>query len=233
MNPLCPKPTLLDGLPGGPLNGPLKGLLGGLLAVALLSTAAQAAPVDDAVTELQRSWEVVRYQTPAAEREKRFEALAAKAHQASEAFPGHSEALIWEGIVVSSWAGEKGGLGALSLVKQAKALYEQALKLDADALDGSAYNSLAVLYYKVPGWPLGFGDKDKARTLLQKALALNPQGIDTNYFYGEFLVETDQVEEARPYLERVLTAPGRPGRQIADTGRREEARTLLAKIRPR
>ena len=35
-------------------------------------------------------------------------------------------------------------------------------------------SSLGVLYYKVPGWPIGFGDKDKARDLLQKALAVNP-----------------------------------------------------------
>jgi tetratricopeptide (TPR) repeat protein len=212
-----------------------KTLLGGLLAATLLplfSLPALAAPVDDAVTELQRGWEVVRYQTPASEREKRFEALAAKAHQTSEAFPGRSEPLIWEGIVVSSWAGEKGGLGALGLVKQAKGLYEQAIQIDPNALEGSAYNSLGVLYYKVPGWPLGFGDKAKAKALLQKALALNPQGLDANYFYGEFLVETDHADEAVPYLERVLTAPGRPGRQIADTGRREEARTLLAKIKP-
>ncbi len=97
---------------------------------------------------------------------------------------------MWEGIVVSSWAGEKGGLGALSLVKQAKTIYEQAIKIDGKALDGSAYNSLGVLYYKVPSWPLGFGDKDKAGELLQKALAINPQGIDPNFFYAEYLAET-------------------------------------------
>jgi tetratricopeptide (TPR) repeat protein len=193
--------------------------------------AGTAAPVDDAVTELQRDWEVIRYQTPAAEREKRFEALAGKAHQLSVTYPGRSEPLVWEGIVVSSWAGEKGGLGALSLVKQAKAIYEQAIQIDGKALDGSAYNSLGVLYYKVPGWPLGFGDKDKAKELLQKALALNPQGIDPNFFFGEYLVETRHADEAVPYLERALQAAPRPGRQVADSGRREEARALLAKIK--
>jgi len=210
----------------------MKKLIPGLLALSCaLPLAAVAAPVDDAVTELQRDWEVIRYQTPAAEREKRFEALAAKAHDASESFPGRSEPLVWEGIVVCSLAGEKAGLGALSLVKQARTIYEQAISIDAKALDGSAYNSLGVLYYKVPGWPLGFGDKAKARELLQKALAINPQGIDPNYFFGEFLVETDHAGEAMTYLERALQAPPRPGRQIADTGRREEVRALLAKLK--
>ena len=188
---------------------------------------AAAGTVDDAVVELQHDWEVIRYQTPAAERAKRYESLAAKAHRISEEFPDRAEPLVWEGIVVSSWAGEKGGLGALGLVKQARAMYENALKLNPTALEGSAYNSLGVLYYKVPGWPIGFGDKKKAKELLGKALEINPQGIDPNYFYAEYLVETDQPAEAIPYLERCLQAPPRPGRQVADTGRREEARVLL------
>lgn len=207
-------------------------MLAGLLALSFgWSLTAIAGPVEDAVAELQRDWEVIRYQTPAAEREKRFESLAARANRVSETFPGRSEPLIWQGIVVSSWAGEKGGLGALGLVKKAKAIYEQAIRIDGQALDGSAYNSLGVLYYKVPGWPVGFGDKDKARELLEKALAINPQGIDANFFYAEYLAETGHENEAVAYLERALQAPPRPGRQIADTGRREEARALLARIK--
>jgi tetratricopeptide (TPR) repeat protein len=194
-----------------------------------LLPAQAAAGADADIVELQHEWEVIRYQTPPKEREKRLEALAAKAHQLSAASPQRSEALIWEGIIVSSWAGEKGGLGALRLVKQARALYEEALRIEPTALDGSAYNSLGVLYYKVPGWPLGFGDKDKARELLQKGLAINPQGIDANFFYGEYLLETGQPAQALPYLENALHAPPRPGRQVADAGRREEARALLEK----
>jgi len=202
-------------------------------AAAVLPLPAQAAPVDDTVAELQRDWEVVRYQTPPTDREKRFEALAAKAHRASESFPGRAEPLVWEGIIVSSLAGERGGLGALGLVKQAKTLYEQAIALNGDVLEGSAYNSLGVLYYKVPGWPVGFGDKAKARELLQKALALNPKGIDANFFYAEYLVEIKQPDQAVAYLERALQAPARASRQIADMGRREEARQLMDRIRPR
>ena len=211
---------------------PLRAALAALTLLAGLGAAlsALAADVAQGIVELQREWEVIRYQTPAKEREKRLEALAAKAHKLTEAWPERSEPLIWEGIIVSSWAGEKGGLGALSLAKAARALYEAALQRDPAALDGSAYNSLGVLYYKVPGWPLAFGDKDKARELLQKGLALNPQGIDPNYFYGEYLVETGHPAQALPYLEQALNAPPRPGRQVADAGRREEARALLEKV---
>ena len=201
-----------------------------LLAASWLSRA-QAASVESAVAELQRDWESIRYQAPAGEREKLFEALAAKAHTVSDSFGGRSEPLVWEGIIVSSLAGEKGGLGALGLVKQAKALYEAAIQLDGNVLEGSAYGSLGVLYYKVPGWPLGFGDKAKAQELLRKALAINPQGIDANFFYGEYLLEARRPDEAVAYLERAVQAPPRAGRAVADAGRRDEARALLTKAR--
>jgi tetratricopeptide (TPR) repeat protein len=201
------------------------------MVLALQPLAAPAASVEEAVTELQHEWEVIKYRTPEKEQEKKYEALAAKAHQASLAFPDRAEPLVWEGIIVSSWAGAKGGIGALGLAKRAKAHYEAALKIRPDVLDGSAYNSLGVLYYKVPGWPVGFGSDKKAQELLQKALAVNPRGIDPNFFYGEFLVEQGKPREAMTYLERALQAPPRPGRDVADAGRREEARKLLEEAR--
>jgi tetratricopeptide (TPR) repeat protein len=204
-----------------------------IAAATALSFAATAfaAPIDDDVAQLQRDWEVVKYKTPAAQQEKQYEALAEKAGKVVAAYPNRAEPLVWQGIIVSSLAGARGGLGALSLAKQAKAHYETALQIAPNALDGSAYNSLGVLYYKVPGWPVGFGDKGKAKELLQKALSINPNGIDPNFFYAEYLIETGKSAEAVPYLERALAAPARPGRELADAGRREEAKALLAKAR--
>ena len=201
------------------------------LSCALLALPVVAAPVDDAVSNLQREWETIKYKVPAKDQAPKLEALAAQAHEVSKAFPDRAEPLVWEGIIVSTLAGVKGGLGALGLAKQAKSLYEAAMRIDAAALDGSAYNSLGVLYYKVPGWPVGFGDKAMAHELLQKALAVNPQGIDPNFFYGEYLIETGKRAEAVPYLVRALAAPARPGRDIADAGRREEAQALLERAR--
>jgi tetratricopeptide (TPR) repeat protein len=199
--------------------------------MALSACAFAATPMDDAVAELQREWEVVRYQVPAADKLGRWEALASKAHRVSAQYPSQSEPLIWEGIIVSTWAGDKGGLGALGLVKDAKKMYEKAIEMNPQALDGSAYNSLGVLYFKVPGWPVGFGDKDKAKTLLEKALQINPQGIDPNFFYAEYLIETKQPQAALTYLEKALNAPARAGRQIADAGRKDEVIALMKKTK--
>lgn len=203
----------------------------GLLISLMLPLSAIAADLQDDIRTLQLDWEVIRYQTPSSDKANRFEALAARSRAVSERYAGRSEPLIWEGIILSSLAGEKGGLGALGLVKRAKVLYEQAIETDGAALEGSAYNSLGVLYYKVPGWPLGFGDKDKAGELLRKALSINPDGLDSNFFYAEYLVEIKKPAEAMTHLERALKAPDRPGRNIADTGRREEVRALIARLK--
>jgi hypothetical protein len=58
------------------------------------------------------------------------------------------------------------------------------MAIDPRALQGSAYTSLGSLYYQVPGWPIGFGDDKRAEAMLLKALEINPDGIDPNYFYG-------------------------------------------------
>lgn len=192
---------------------------------------ASAGTVEEDVMQLQREWDQVKYRTPADQQEKAFEALLAEAARAVAAHPGRAEPLVWQGIVESSLAGVRKGFGALGLAKQARKHYEEAIGIAPDALDGSAYNSLGVLYYRVPGWPIGFGDKDKARDMLQKALAVNPKGIDANYFYAEYLLEIGKPADAVPFLETALTAPPRPGREVGDAGRRQEAKALLAKAR--
>lgn len=182
------------------------------------------------VGELQGEWARIMYQLPADAREEAMAALADKAGQEVAARPDDAALLIWRGIILSTYAGEKGGLGALGLAKEARASLEQALEVDETALQGSAYTSLGSLYYKVPGWPIGFGSDKKARQYLNQALALNPGGIDPNYFMGEFLYEQGEYQDAMRHLQTALQAPDRPGRALADEGRRQEIRELVQKL---
>lgn len=201
-----------------------------LLCAALMAGPALAA-VDDDVKQLQTDWAQVKYATPKAEQEKAFEALTQTAVAVRDRYPARAEPAIWYGIVAASYAGAKGGLGALSIVKEAKASFEKALTLDKSALDGSAYTSLGSLYYMVPGWPVGFGDDKKALEMLQAGLALNPDGIDSNFFLGDYYFRKGDYTAAKAALTKALAAPARPGRALADEGRRKEIQELLAKTR--
>jgi len=75
-------------------------------------------------------------------------------------------------------------------------------------------NTLGILYHKVPGWPIAFGDDDDEKNYLEKALALNPQGIDPHYFYGEFLYDERDYTEAKNHLLLALQAPKKPLRAV-------------------
>jgi tetratricopeptide (TPR) repeat protein len=189
------------------------------------------AGLEEDVNALQKDWAEIKYQRPAAEQEKAFAALTKTADSVRGRHAGRAEPQIWYGIIAASYAGARGGLGALSIVKDAKKALEQALEIDPKALDGSAYTSLGSLYYQVPGWPIGFGNEEKARELLGKALALNPDGIDPNYFLGDFLYRKGDYAAAREALNKALKAAARPGRELADQGRRKEIESLLAAMR--
>jgi len=202
-------------------------LLAGLNAAAL---AAQS-PLDDAIADVGHRWATISYRTPEAQREAAFGPLIAQAQHVSQAFPGRAEPLIWQAIVLSSAAKAEGGLGALSKVKQARDLLLTAEKINPTALNGSVYNSLGSLYAKVPRWPIGFGDKKKAKDYFEKALAINPDGIDPHYFYADMLADQGEYALAAEHLKRALAAPARPGREDADAGRRQEAQHLLESLR--
>ncbi len=201
-------------------------LLAGLLAAPLMSWAAD---VNETLARLQSRWAEVNYQLPEKQREAAFAELAAQAETEVRNNPA-PELLIWRGIILSTYAGAKGGLGALDLVKASKASLEQALAKNDQALEGSAYTSLGALYYQVPGWPVGFGDDDKAQAMLSKALTLNPDGIDPNYFYGDFLYRQERYADARVALLKAQAAKPRPGREVADQGRQAEIKALLDKV---
>lgn len=202
-----------------------------LLLVAFSSfTALARSPAED-LAYMQRQWAVCQYQVKKeGPRESCLADLVRRNRDALSTSPDSNELKTWLGINLSSLAGVKGGFGALSLVKEAKKDFEQVIDSAPKTLSGSALTSLGTLYYKVPGWPIGFGDKKKARALLKQGLAVNPNGIDSNYFYADFLLDQDEQNEAKVYFEKALKAPARPNRPIADAGRRGEIQQKLKEL---
>ena len=204
-----------------------------LLAAGLFLVAAGAAKADDfddTLHDIQHRWAEANYKTTGGAQKDAFETLLEDARHFATANPGRAEALVWQGIVASTYAGVKGPFGAMSLAKEAREVLMRAEAMDPTVLDGSVYTSLGTLYAKVPGGLIGFGDKDLARDYLEKAVQQNPDGIDPNYFYGEFLLEQKEYEAARTALLKAKNAPLRPDRPLADEGRQREVAALLEEV---
>ncbi|WP_456408314.1 tetratricopeptide repeat protein [Thiolapillus sp.] len=203
-------------------------IIGSLL---LVLANAVSAGMQSNLAQIQKEWAIAKYQTPEDGQEKAFEDLIAKARQLVDSNPRDAAAKVWLAIALSTDAGVNGGFGALGKVKEARKYLEEAERIDPDVLNGSVYTSLGSLYYQVPGWPIGFGNDDKAEAYLQKALKLNPDGIDPNYFYADYLLEEDKPRLALQYLQKAKGAPSRPDRPIADQGRQKEVDAAIAKAK--
>jgi len=200
-----------------------------ILLLAAVSGLTNAGAMDD-VRKLQKGWAEATYNLSGDAQEKAFEKLVTQADNITHQYPSSAETWIWNGIIKSSFAGVKGGLEALGLVKDSRAALQKAISINPDAMQGSAYTSLGTLYFKVPGWPIAFGDDEQAELLLKKALTINPDGIDSNYFYAEFLMEDGKYADAKKYLQKAQQAAPRASRPLADKGRQQQIRELLASI---
>jgi len=204
-----------------------------VLIICLISINSYAQPKESFEKQLnlvQHSWAKTYYELSDDAQENGFEQLENEITSLVKLFPRRAEAWIWHGIVKSSFAGTKGGFGALSFAKAAKKSFEKAIEIDGSVMLGSAYNSLGILYHKVPGWPIAFSDDDDAKKLLEKSLKLNPNGLDSNYFYGEFMYDEGEYKLANYYLLKAKSAPARESRPLADKYRQREVSTLLAKV---
>ncbi|MGD2127714.1 MAG: TRAP transporter TatT component family protein [Lysobacterales bacterium] len=201
------------------------------LAALLASVGASADSGADLVASVQKHWAEANYASKGKAREQAFESLTAEADSLVRAEPKRAEAHIWAGIVYSTYAGEVSIFSAGKQVKRARSELEQALAIDPDAMNGSAYTSLGALLYQIPG-VMG-GDDDKAEQLLRKGVELNRDGIDSNYFYATFLIDQKRYDEALDYLQKAAAAPDRPSRPLADRGRRAEIAAALEDLRKR
>lgn len=204
--------------------------LTGLPAAATLAQNADSG-LSQAVRDIAHEWAHANYEIPDKDKDQALSRLEKKEDAVIRRYPGHAEPVVWKAITLATQASVKGGFSALSLARRARELLIRAAKIDPNALNGTIYTTLGTLYFKVPGWPLGFGDDHKAGILLKKGLEINPTGMEANYFYGAYLFHEGQYQEALDVLHKALNAPDRPDRPVTDKGRRRETRRLIAKVK--
>jgi len=202
------------------------------LSLSLTPGVAVADEVDDGVRGLQAEWAIANYKTAENDKEAAFKALVDKAAALNAKHGQRAEPKIWEAIIRAGYAGAMGGLSsmtnAMPQMEKGRDLLLEAEKIDATAMDGAIYTTLGSFHYMTPGWPVGFGDDDKAEAYLTKAIEVAPDDMDANYFTGDYWLEEKKYKKAIPYLEKVLSLPAVEGRPIYSEGRKSEAVAKLA-----
>lgn len=178
----------------------------GLLGLAF-SAATVAADLTDKELEtrtfaLRDEWENIFYGLPQEQQADRFKAMLDQLEVLTSQHPRAASPRALMAMVLCTYAGAHQGLDSLTLIEKARDLSHEAIQLDPRALEGSAWITLGNLYQRLPGWPISFGDNAKAREYLSQVLKLFPAAMDTNYFYGNFLLEQGEYDEALKYLEK-------------------------------
>jgi len=185
-----------------------------------------------ALLALEDRWAEIRYEMD--DKQQKLAAgrvLIADAATIAAAHPTRPEPLVWHALALLVEAEIRNNVSALGLARDARRKLEQAEAIDSTAMGGMIQTTLGMMYYEMPGWPLGFGDKQKAAQYLARALEIDPYGKDNNYFYGDFLVMSGRGEQSIPYLEKAARVPVRPGHERADTGRLADIQDALARAR--
>ncbi|MCP3446064.1 tetratricopeptide repeat protein [Bradyrhizobium sp. CCGUVB14] len=209
-------------------------MVAGVIAVATMSKYVRASDnraLDADIISVAEEWAKIKYLSDDdSDRSSKMAVLAPKTDALVKRYPGRPEPLIWDGIVVSEQASLSSGFTALNFAGRARDLLLEAYKIDPKALDAGAPTSLGVLYYRVPGFPLAWGDKEKARRYLEEAIKNAPNGRDAHYFYADFLYEQHDYKRAEEMLKVGMALLKHPERPVWDQYFPMVMETLLDRI---
>lgn len=201
------------------------------VALLLLSTQCLAEMLSNSLQDIDSEWAKIYYGTSRQEQGRAYAHLLDKIMALSHQYPANAEAIFWQAVVKASYAEHQDPISALDAIQDARNLLTKVIQINPKAMNGSAYTILGTLYYMAPKWPISFGDDAVAQEMLQAGLKINPNGIDTNYFYGDFLLSNNFPREAEKYFEKALAAPIRSNQPYSDNQLKEEAEAALKKAK--
>jgi tetratricopeptide (TPR) repeat protein len=200
-----------------------------LLFLALFAVAPAHAAFNDELAALQQHWANARYQTTGDARKTQLQKLIDEADAFTKKYSDKADGYLWAGVIRGSLAEAINGIDALGIVKESKTKLEKAIELDPKAEDSYALGVLGLMYAKVPGWPIGFGDEKKAKELLKKGLEISPDGMNINYLYASYLFDSGDYKKALVHIQKAEQATP-PAPVDMWSGRQQEIRELAAKI---
>ena len=206
-----------------------------LVALSACVQATENSSLKSELLRLAHDWEHVKLQvSDRDDQERQMASLAQRAGQIAKQYENVPDPIVWIGIITSeqaSIANENGSpIKALELAKRARDILEKVEMTNPDTMDAGAPTALGVLYDRAPGFPIGFGDKARARHYLEEAIRNAPNGLDANFFYGDFLYKHGEQSEAVKVLEHALTLPELSNRPIWDKSLRAAIRHILSEM---
>jgi tetratricopeptide (TPR) repeat protein len=100
------------------------------------------------------------------------------AQQAIDLSPNDSRAYFWKAACIGRWGQTKGILDSLFKAGDMRDLLVTALQKDPQY--AAAYRVMGQLFFAVPGWPVSFGDKDRAVSLFRQSITLSTEDLSEN-----------------------------------------------------
>ena len=114
--------------------------------------------------------------------------------------------LFWKAAAIGKVAEDGGVLNALGLVRSMEELLLKVVMLDETYENAGAHRALGRIYHLLPGFPISFGNNQKALMHLRRAYELFPMDVITRAFYADLLYDEGQKKEARYHADFVLSA---------------------------
>ncbi|WP_411727696.1 hypothetical protein [Methyloglobulus sp.] len=97
-----------------------------------------------------------------------YDALLKKTTQLADQFPIAADPIFWQALIIATHAEQQDGFTALKTIHKSRDLLLKAIKINPQTANGSAYVTLATLYYMAPNWTIAFGDAEKAEKCFRK-----------------------------------------------------------------
>jgi hypothetical protein len=202
-----------------------------LLAACHCAAAATAAAdsLDDELEALVGDYDTVRFDTSNDEaRSKALTTLIQRAASLAKQHPSRGEPLAWKGIVEADLSARERSLGQ---AKNARKTLEASLAILPNSSAPDAYSTLGAMYANMPGFPLAFGDKKKARVHFQQCLTLDAKHVGCNINYASLLLKQEDFAGAIKHANAGIAGLPRPGRDKADKASRGSAETIITKAK--
>lgn len=196
----------------------------------LLPHAGFAKNLESIVHSIESEWATIYFAADTSDKKSAYTRLLKRITNLSNEMPNTPELLFWQATIIASRAEHQNGIEALTAIHKAQELLLKTIAIKPETMDGSAFVTLGTLYYLAPGWPIAFGDDNKAEKYLKKGLQINPNGIESNYYYGHFLLTQDRPQKALEHFNIALKGPVRKEQVFADTQLKEEVKKIMTQI---